>query len=216
MDLVISHWYKLMENFQASPKEFYASVEEALKRRQVPDIVLSRIDWKEGGVLSAKREYLRVKRKKLTFDICGAPFGNGFFFSWWLAEVPPSSGLLWAILLLAVVAGIVNYLLKTFGMLQGLLLTAAVVPLLLYLVGKAVRQGLLGSEDAVIAIPVIGSLYVWIFKPVTYFKIDTTTMFQETVRLSVLEVIDGMTTGKGIRGLSELDRKPIMREFYKR
>src|SRR5688572_29442528 len=84
--LVVSHWYHLIEGLGASPLEFYASVEQAIERRQIPDSGRSRIDYREGGLLSAKREYLRVRRKEYTFDICGAPFGTGFFVSWWLVE----------------------------------------------------------------------------------------------------------------------------------
>src|SRR5437899_9504599 len=83
---VISHWYNLVEGLQASPLEFYTAVEQAIARREVPAAKLSRVDWREGGVLSARREYLRVKRKHLLFDVCGAPFGRGFFVSWWLGE----------------------------------------------------------------------------------------------------------------------------------
>jgi len=79
---ILSHWYQLIENLQTSPKEFYASVE----RRQVLEAERSRVDWRDGGPLSAKREYFRVKRKELALDICAAPFGTGFFVSWWLGE----------------------------------------------------------------------------------------------------------------------------------
>ena len=40
--------------------------------------------------MSADRLYLRVIRKGKIFDICGAPFGSGFFVSWWLGDRPPS------------------------------------------------------------------------------------------------------------------------------
>lgn len=80
--VIISHWNTLLEGLQASPKEFFAAVEDAIEARRVPDTRRSRIDWKESGILSAKREYLRVRRKEFAFDICGAPFGNGFFVSW--------------------------------------------------------------------------------------------------------------------------------------
>jgi hypothetical protein len=86
--MIISHWNTLIEGLNVSPKEFFASVESALETKLIPDIKRSRADWREGGILSAKREYLRVLRKKLAFDICGAPFGNGFFISWWLGEMP--------------------------------------------------------------------------------------------------------------------------------
>src|SRR5438045_2521959 len=85
---VISHWYQLIENFQASPLDFYRDLDLAITRRQVPDRTAFRIEFKEGGLLTANREYLRVIRGKHVFDICAAPFGTGFFFSWWLVELP--------------------------------------------------------------------------------------------------------------------------------
>jgi hypothetical protein len=57
----------------------------------------------------------------------------------------------------------------------------------------------------------IGRLYDLIFAPNTYFKMDTTLMFQEVVRRAVLEVFDGVTSAHGLRALSEDERKPIMR-----
>ena len=85
-DSVLSHWCKLLEDFQVAPLQFYSAIEQAVSRRQIPNIEISRVDWKEGGVLSAQREYLRVSRGKLIFDICGAPYGTGFFVSSWLVR----------------------------------------------------------------------------------------------------------------------------------
>lgn len=161
MSMVISHWYHLMENFQTSPKEFYVAVEQAVKKRQVPDFSNARVDWKEGAIFSAKREYLRVRRKNLVFDICASPFGTGFFFSWWLGELP--SGF-WALMS---------------------------------------------------TIPIFGWVTIWLFRRETYYKADTALMFQEMVRLSVHEVIDNLTREKGVRALSELERKPILRGLYR-
>lgn len=95
---IVLHWHHPVENFSSSTMDFYDAVEAALKPRQIPDYSVSRIDWHESGVLSARREYLRIKRGKLVFDLCAAPFGTGFFFSWWLAELPPPILVLWAAL----------------------------------------------------------------------------------------------------------------------
>lgn len=152
--LIISHWNKMFEGLQASPKEFYGAVERAIEKRQVPDVKRSRVDWREGGLLSAKREYLRVQRHEYVFDVCGAPFGNGFFISWWLGE----------------------------------------------------------SQGCLATIPGIGAF----LRPATYYRIDTASMFQGAIHAAVLEVIDEMTTAKGLRALTELERKPILRDFFKR
>src|ERR1700678_3776704 len=158
---VLAQWSALVEGLQWSPKEFYGAVEQALQRRQLPDIFLSRVSYSEGGLFSAKREYLRVTRKEHIFDICGAPFGTGFFFSSWLGERP-----------------------------QGCLGLLMVVPVLNIFVGMLRRE--------------------------TYYKIDTAMMFRESVQNAVFEVIDGLTTAKGIRSLAELERKPVMRNFLHR
>jgi len=51
-------------------------------------------------------------------------------------------------------------------------------------------------------------------KPYTYYRVDTALMFQSVTHGAVLEVIDRLTTAKGIRALSAEDRKPVMRDFF--
>lgn len=162
VSVVISHWYHLIEGLQDSPQRFYALSEEAIKRRTVPDIKISHITYREGGILSAKREYLRIGRKEYLFDICAAPFGNGFFISWWLGE---ALGFFWRLMLV---------------------------------------------------IPIWGELLWNLSRPATYYRLDTALMFQEMVHSAVLDVVDALTEAKGLRGLSESERKPILRELFKR
>lgn len=159
---IISHWDHLVEGLQYSPQEFYAALERAIASRQIPDAKVSRIEIREGGILSAKRMYLRVWRKKLVFDVCGAPFGNAFFFSWWLTELP--SGCLVILLL----------------------------------------------------IPVIRQITLVFARPWTYFKLDTAYMFQQSVHAAVMEVVDEITKTKGLKTLTEGERKPIMHDFFQR
>lgn len=155
--VVFSHWYHFIENLQESTQNFYGSLDEAIKQREIPNIDTSRIDYREGGIFSAKREYFRVKRKEYIFDICAAPFGKAFFVSWWLGEKPSA--------------------------LLGLLLM----------------------------IPFVGSWLANAFKPKTYYQEDTALMFQESVHAAVLDVVDRIMQAQGIRALSELDRKPILK-----
>ena len=214
---VISHWHHPIENFQTSTLEFYAAVELALQPRQIPDYSVSRIDWREGGVLTARREYLRIKRGKLAFDLCAAPFGTGFFFSWWLAEIPPTHAILWALLICFVGVNVVGAMMTVFGMaglFWGILLSVGI----LWLLGYLLREGHLGTEveDVVLAIPFFGTLYERLFQPSTYYKTDTTLMFQSVVNSVVQDVVEQILSSKGLRPLTELERKPIMREFYQR
>ncbi|MFP5234351.1 MAG: hypothetical protein ACLGSD_00490 [Acidobacteriota bacterium] len=213
---VVSHWHHPIENFATSTMDF-SSVEAALQPRQIPEYSTSRIDWREGGVLSARREYLRIKRGKLVFDLCAAPFGTGFFFSWWLAELPPSHPLLWAALFFAVVCAVFGLCIGVLGW-TGVLAGIVACVLLVWLLGYLIRNHQMGEhiEDAVIAIPVLGWIYVRFFAPPTYYKVDTTLMFQSVVHAAVLEVVDQLLNAKGVRALTESERKPIMRDFYSR
>ena len=157
----VAHWSQLIENLQTNPQDFYRSVEESVERRHLPDSKRSRVQWREGGLMSAKREYLRLKRKEELFDICGAPFGTGFFVSWWQAEN-----------------------------------------------GSTFRALML-------SLPIVGGIWAALF-PDTYYKIDTEEMFGTSVHSAVMDVIDGMTQQQGLRQLTELERKPVMREFFQK
>lgn len=87
VSVVLSSWYQYFTDAKVSPKEFYESVENIIQQRKLPDVTTSRISYAEGGLFSARREYLRVSYRLYVFDICAAPYGkDGFFISWWLGE----------------------------------------------------------------------------------------------------------------------------------
>lgn len=157
---VFSHWYHLFENLEASSQKTYEEIENVVEGRTLPDTESWSVDHYEGGLLSAKREYLRVQRGDRFFDICAAPFGKGFFVSWWLCEEPTA------------------------------------------------LQKLLGM------IPFVGGWLLRLFWPETYYRHDTTLMFQTAVHSAVMEVLDGVTKAKGLRSLSEEERKPILRNLF--
>src|ERR1700694_3829827 len=85
---VLSHWYSLVPGFAATTKDFYEAVETELKERQVPGLEIFRVEFAEGGLLSGSREYLRMARERLVFDVCAAPFATSYFFSCRFAEIP--------------------------------------------------------------------------------------------------------------------------------
>lgn len=226
---VISHWHTLIDGFNTSALEFYKSVEEAVRVRAVPDAVFSRVHFKEGGLASARREYLRIGRAKVNFDLCAAPFGTGYFFSWWLTRATPAhpwlwlfgfflAFMLWFLMLSAVGAKAV----KAYMFAQGgsgffflaFLMLLLGFPTLLIFLGWLIRNGnFLIEEEDVLAIPVVGWLYDKLFAPATYYRLDTALMFQESVRRAVSEVIDGLLSGQGLRALSEEERRPSIRDL---
>lgn len=60
--------------------------------------------------------------------------------------------------------------------------------------------------------PIIGWV-IAMFSPPTYYKLDTAGMFHAMVHGAVMECVDGVTSAKGIRALTESERKPIMKGF---
>jgi hypothetical protein len=229
LENVVAHWHKLIENFQTSSKDFYTSVELALDRRRIPGLKVTRVNWSEGGVLSPNREYLRVSGDRHSFDMCAAPFGTGFFFSSWVTKRKARFVLLYVIsfvLLTAVIWAVLQWLTlsmhRAFPGWVGLLFGWAIgnpfvlIPLsflvVLWLIALAARGSNSGPEAAVLTVPIIGWLYEKLFAPETYYRIDTMLMFQSAVHAAMLEVIDGLMTEKGVRALTDDDRKPV---FYK-
>lgn len=83
---VISHWSHFFKSFALSSNAFYEELAKTLQSHEMPHARIGRTMHKEGGILSASREYLRIKHGDLVFDVCAAPFGKDFFISWWLYE----------------------------------------------------------------------------------------------------------------------------------
>lgn len=87
IDTLIAHWNTTLDGVWIKPSIFYEMVENEMDRRQVPNLFLTRMFLREGGLFSARREYLRAQHNKLIFDICGFPVANAFSVSWWLGTV---------------------------------------------------------------------------------------------------------------------------------
>ncbi len=85
---VRGHWQHYFDGLQFSSKEFYKTIEATVQAKEIPQVSTSRINYSEGGMLSANREYLRISRGKIVFDICAAPFAKGFFISFWQGDLP--------------------------------------------------------------------------------------------------------------------------------
>ena len=82
---VLTHWSYLARGLQYDPERFYKALQGKLEAENVKGLKISRAILTQKGMLSRKREYLRIQYDNLTFDICGAPFGDtNFFFSYWM------------------------------------------------------------------------------------------------------------------------------------
>lgn len=163
--VVLSHWNKLFEGLQQSADEFYREAEKNIGTHHLSDVKTERVKLSEGGVFSANREYLQVRRKEHVYHVCAAPYGTGFFVSSWLGE---KEGGFWA---------------------------------------------------WACGLPYIGVFFRLIHsvaKPLTYYRIDNAEMFHALVHGAVTRALDTVLEASGQKPLTELDRKPIMRDLFER
>jgi hypothetical protein len=212
---VIDHWYALIPGFNTSTKEFYEGIEQELKAREVPGLELFRVDFAEGGVLSGKREYLRMTRERLVFDICAAPFGKGYFFSCRFAEIQTAIKL-WQLLVVVIAAFMIAALaFKILGIILGAIALMAGFVFLIYVLRNAVSLGLQNLDATLIQSPVVGPIYERFFRKETYYRQDTRLMYRDTVNEVVKAKVEEATGAKGIKLIRFNDFSPVLGELYK-
>jgi hypothetical protein len=215
---VEGNWHSLIEGFATSSLDFYELVKAGIAKREIPDLKISQVEWKQGGLGSGKRTYLRVSREGLNFDICAAPFGTGYFFSWWLARI--SRVLLdFSFIFVYLIVGFMLYRAMSGDSQNGepshgcaaVFITPVIFFGILLGLGLLVRNGDFGIEPTVLSMPITGFIYGLLFRPNTYFNEDTAIMFRESVHHAVTEAIDQVTTAQGVRGLTEEARRITFR-----
>jgi len=207
---VYSHWCHLFPNISSPPSEFYGLLEKALDERKIPKTAISRVYHNEGSLLSAKREYLRMNFDRLVFDVCGAPFGTGFFVSSWFTELPLINPLAILLSLIGFAALFVAFI-YIFGLWLGTSLL--LLGLIFLCIHQRVAIGifLADLDSSLLKLPFIGSIYRTFFRRITYYRIDTTLMYQDAVHAAVMQAVDDFTRAQGIAPLSDSERKPILK-----
>lgn len=86
LDTIHSHQSHHFEDFQMSSSDFYQTLAEIIKERGFPKVKTTVVPLDSGGLLDAKRNYLKVYNDNFIFYVCAAPFGKNFFVSYWLRE----------------------------------------------------------------------------------------------------------------------------------
>jgi hypothetical protein len=197
--LVEEHWYVPLMDFRMSSQEFYAAVESELMDRKVPDLEISRVEFAEGGLLSAQRQYLRLRRERLVFDICSAPFGTSWFFSLRGAVVLRTLRFWEVALVFCAIASLFLLYWSTFGLMIGsIAIAASIVATCAFLVFAQRWQGL---DDALMELPIIGVIYEAFFRRETYYREDTRLMYLDIVGRIVKHQVEEFTRVAGVKSL---------------
>lgn len=211
---VLKHWYSAVDNFEFGSSDFYRRIEKELATRKVPGLETSRVEFSEGGLLSDKREYLRLKRERLFFDICAAPFGTSYFFSFRFVELPLGIKPLELLIFFIGVALVFGLLEKVFGTLWGFIAFLTILGAGIYVMRNALAIGLKDLDANILKTPVIGPIYEVCFRKETYYRQDTRLMYLSTVNGITEALVDEVTAAKGVKLVKRYDRKPIHGELY--
>jgi hypothetical protein len=205
---VLKHWYVLHLDFDTITSEFYDAIEYDLKARELTGLEISRIEYAEGGMLSAKREYLRMRRERLVFDVCAAPFGTSWFFSCRFAEIPLVIQPWEVLVLLLALAGVVWFYASLFGWVLGPILFAASLLSLVLMMRNTTSLGMQDLDAALLQIPVIGAFYERFLRKETYYREDTRLAYIDIVDKIVRGRIDEVSAAGGVKLAEYRDATP--------
>ncbi len=205
---VLDHWYTFVENFNTSTDDFYSAFEKELEHRQVPELAISHELFSEGGIASAKRKYLRLKRESLAFDVCAAPFGTSYFFSMRFVEVPQTPWRIVLMLFVVIILGleisttfITNQLFHLFDLIR----ISQFVPLAFVM---PIHLGL---------IFVLVGLFLYLIFSIpkdSYYRLDTRLMYLETIHAVMQQKVAECTSAKGIQLLNIRHHAPLLNTMY--
>ena len=164
------------------------------------------------GLLSAKRQYLRLRRERLAFDICAAPFGTGYFFSFRSIELPFNISIMQLAVFVVMFSILYALVAHIIGLILGILLFFVLVGGGIWFLRNLVALGLKDMDAALLKAPTIGPLYEVFFRKETYYREDTGAMYLAIVDAVTKGLVDEVTAAKGIKIAKRFDR-PILDEL---
>jgi len=196
-----THWFQFFEGIPLSSMDLYKSLEDELTIRKVPDTDTSHVDFLERGLLSGKRVYLKIRRDWMTYHVCVAPFGTGFFVSsrllvqrwtgWWLLVLLALGMPMFLLLLYIAIVNASN------SAVTGLILTICL------------------SFPTILAYLAI--VVAWLFySRITYHRQDTMLAFHEAVHRILVAAVNKVIEANGRKPLSDAESKPVMHRLLRR
>ncbi len=201
------------EHFSA--RDFYDRVEDRVSAHKLPALESSRVDLSEGGALSDRREYLRFRRERLYFDVCAAPAGVNFFFSYRFYLLPAPVQW-WQVV---IVAGAMGFLFEMsqrhVGFFLGPVILIAACALGAWTARNAIGLGLRDLDATLLKTPVVGPIYERFLRKDTYYRQDLRTVYGSIVSDVVKGEIERATAAKGAVLVREFSYSPLFDGLYK-
>ena len=222
----------LVENFNCSPREFYALLGENLEKRRIPGLQADLVLMNESVGGSSKRLYLKIARERLAYYICAAPYGSGFFFSWRLVDERKFAKwyhLFGAFWVLSIVSDVLTRIITGHAFLTLDLtvweafsirswVSLGMLAVLITAVWSIMRIAAIpGSErlaNIIEKIPLFGPIFERFYRPDTYYREDTQKMYQKAFDSAVSESISAVTTPQGTRHPGARGSSPVLEELH--
>jgi hypothetical protein len=212
---VSNHWIVSANGFPLSPLEFYEAIERELAALKIPGLEISRQEYAEGGLLSAKRIYIQMMRERLVFLVCAAPFGTRCFFSCRTIHTPATLKL-WHVLVVSLFFAAFYFGLERF---LGMNFTIIALFGLILAIGlkfhNTLAMELADIDSALLKIPIAGPIYEQFFRRDTYYRQDTRLIYLDTIPAVIQGLVDEFTAAKGVKLIRKHQAAPILGELYK-
>jgi hypothetical protein len=200
--------YALIDGFHGSTEGFYRGIEEELAARNLPGLEVTRIGLREGNRLSARRDYLRLRRERLSFDVCSVPFGTSWFFSYRLCEIPAPFFQVDKIIVLGTAALLVFGYISLFGVLWGGIIIGMTLLGLMLVLRNALTLGLSDFDAWLLAVPIFGRVYEEWFRGDSFFRQDTRMMWAELMDRLLQQKMKEVTAAQGIEHVDFIESHP--------
>ena len=211
---ILDEWIYSAEGLSLTGPEFYESVEKRVEGQKIPDLVVSRVEFAQGGLMSSQRQYLRLMRERLAIDTCAAPFGTHFFFSCRTVYVPALVRL-WHLLALYSLFGFIGGLLVIllgvpFGIIATITLPFAIVAMF----RNASASPFADLDTLLLKIPVVATVYENWFRVETYYRVDTRTLYRNILPDLIRAAAEEVSAAKGVKLVRQSPSAPVFQELH--
>lgn len=213
---LLSYWTELSNDFQYSPRQFYALVLRNLDHRQIPGLEIEPANLRAGGVFSERRLYLRLRRERLVFEVCAAPFGTAFFVSCRLFDRRRDAGWIHYLMMIALLAGIGYVLWTTLGWVWAAIVLSGLATFVWSFMRLSLQQEMVALQDALPEIPLIGPLYESWFRPETYYRQDLNECYRTAVEKTVKQTLGEVLSQSGLKALAPAEAAPAIAALHQK
>lgn len=207
---VVDSWFNLVPSEQFSSDEMYAAIAAEVEAQEFPGLTVSRVELHEGGLLSDKREYLRMQRERIIVDFCAAPVGVNYFFSYRHYILPPVIKI-WEMVAFSGFIGFFAYALTRIGgLVMGLSILALALLFIFWLMKGAVGRGMRDLDMQFLTLPILGPIYERYFRADSFYRQDLRVAYNSIVGGIAKQVMEAAIAAKGAVLVERYANDPVL------